>query len=241
MTESILVLFDIDGTLLEVRGAGRRAFSRAISHCFGWKNELKNIRFAGATDLDLFRKISREHDHAPTPADEQRFCDRLAHELKIALGESDISHTVFPGVPALLSTLSGDPRCLLALVTGNVETCAWIKLQLVSLREHFVLGAFGHEHADRVEIARLALRRAEEHAGHPFGKMFLIGDTPNDIRAAHAIGAKAVAVCTGSFTRDDLLAAKADAVLDNLLDLPAVLRLLGLQAPDLLPKRAQRR
>jgi phosphoglycolate phosphatase-like HAD superfamily hydrolase len=226
--ETTLVLFDIDGTLLEMRGAGRRAFVRTIDHCFGWKNELKNIRFAGATDLDLFRKIAREHSHAPTPADEKKFCDRLAHELKSALGESDVVHTVFPGVPALLEKLSGDPRCLLALVTGNVETCAWIKLQLVNLREHFVLGAFGHEHADRVEIARLALRRAEERAGHPFENIFLIGDTPNDIKAAHAVGARAVAVCTGSFTRDDLLIAQADTVLDNLLDLPAVLRELGL-------------
>lgn len=226
--ETTLVFFDIDGTLLEMRGAGRRAFVRTIDHCFGWKNELKNIRFAGATDLDLFRKIAREHRHEPTAADERKFCERLAHELKISLGESDIVHTVFPGVPELLERLSSDPRCLLALVTGNVETCAWIKLQLVQLRDHFVLGAFGHEHADRIDIARLALRRAEDHAGHAFERKFLIGDTPNDIRAAHAVGAVAIAVATGAFTRGELAAAKADVVVDDLRDPGAVMRLLGL-------------
>ena len=195
MDETTLVLFDIDGTLLEVKGAGRRAFSRAIDHCFGWKNELKNIRFAGATDLDLFRKIAREHQHEATDADAAKFFDRLAHELKIAIGEAGTVHTVFPGVPELLARLSSDPRCLLALVTGNVAECAWIKLELVNLHEHFVLGAFGHEHADRIEIAHLAVRRAEEHAGRSYARRFLIGDTPNDVRAAHAIGAKAIAVC----------------------------------------------
>jgi len=163
-----------------------------------------------------------------TPDDERTFCDRLAHELKIALAGQDSVHTVYPGVPELLERLSGDPRCLLALVTGNVETCAWIKLQLVNLHEHFVLGAFGHEHADRVQIARLALRRAEEHAGHSFEKKFLIGDTPNDIKAAHAIGAMAIAVTTGAFTREELVAAKADVVLDDLTDLKSILALLGL-------------
>ncbi len=228
MRESVLVLFDIDGTLLEVRGAGRRAFSRAIDHCFGWKNELKNIRFAGATDLDLFHKIAAEHGHEPTPDDERKFCNQLAYELKIAIGEDGISRTVYPGVPELLEKLSGDPRCLLGLVTGNVESCAWIKLQNVNLHEHFVLGAFGHEHADRIEIARLALRRAEDRAGRRFEKLFLIGDTPNDIRAARAIGATAIAVATGAFRRDDLLAAGADAVLDDLGNLDAVQRVLGL-------------
>lgn len=230
MDESILVLFDIDGTLLEVRGAGRRAFSRTIDHCFGWKNELKNIRFAGATDLDLFRKIAREHGHAPTAADEQKFCDRLTHELKIAIGEEGTPRTVFPGVPGLLEKLSGDPRCLLGLVTGNVESCAWIKLELVKLHEHFVLGAFGHEHADRIEIARLALRRAEEHAGRTFAKKFLIGDTPNDVKAARAIGATAIAVATGAFTREELLAANADLVVTDLGDRRALLSFLGLGA-----------
>lgn len=226
--EDTLVLFDIDGTLLEVKGAGRRAFSRAIDHCFGWKNELMNIRFAGTTDLDLFRRISREHNHEPSDDDASQFFDRLAVELKVAIGDSGTVHTVYPGVPELLTQLSSDPRCLLALVTGNVAECAWIKLQLVKLHEHFVLGAFGHEYADRIEIARLAVKRAEERAGRTFTKRFLVGDTPNDVRAAHAVGAKAVAVCTGSFTREELRATGAEFLLDDLSDSPAVLRLLGL-------------
>ena len=226
--ESVLVLFDIDGTLLDVHGAGRLAIARSLEHCFGWKTDLKSIRLAGATDHDLLHKISRDHGHTPTPEDEIAFFARMPVELEAAMNVARL--VLHPGVKPLLEKLSGDPRCLVGLVTGNIESCAWFKLRLFDLHDHFLLGAFGHEHGDRNDIARLALGRAQAHAGHDFAKIFLVGDTPNDVKAAHAIGAKAVAVATGSFTRDELVATGADFVLDDLGDLDAVMRLLGLAA-----------
>lgn len=226
--ESVLVLFDIDGTLLDLHGAGRLAIARSLEHCFGWKTDLKSIRLAGATDHDLLHKISRDNGHTPTAEDERAFFERMPVELEAAMNVARL--VLHPGVKPLLEKLSADPRCLLGLVTGNIESCAWFKLRLFDLHDHFVLGAFGHEHGDRNEIARLALGRALARTGREFGKIFLIGDTPNDVRAAKTIGAKAIAVATGSFTHAELVATGADVVLDDLGDLDAVLKLLGLAA-----------
>lgn len=230
MNTTTLVLFDIDGTLLDAHGAGRLSFARALAHCFGGDNDLRHVRFAGATDLDLLHRLVREQGREPTREDEARFFARLPHELKAALADQPAGEMLYPGVAALLERLSGDERCLLGLVTGNIESCAWIKLQAVALHGHFVLGAFGHEHADRVEIARLALRRAEEREGHGFVRTVLLGDTPSDIRAAKAIGAVAATVATGSFTCAELLAAGADLAFADLADTEAVLGRLGILA-----------
>ena len=222
-----LVLFDIDGTLLDVHGAGRLSFARALEHCFGWKNELKHIRFAGATDLDLLHRLLREHGREPSARDEALFFERLPVELRAAIAGRPAGDFVYPGVVALVEHLARRPQVLLGLVTGNIERCAWIKLEAADLRGHFVLGAYGHEHADRNEIARLALRRAEERAGGSFSHVVLLGDTPNDVRAARTIGARAAAVATGSFTRRQLEETGADVVFDDLSDIAAVSAGLG--------------
>lgn len=225
---SLLVLFDIDGTLLDVHGAGRHSFAKALEHCFGWKNELKHIRFAGATDLDLLHRLMREHGREPTAHDEELFFAQLPVDLRAAIAGRPPEDFIYPGVALLLERLARDERCVLGLVTGNIERCAWIKLEAADLHGHFVLGAYGHEHADRNEIARLAVRRAEAQAGGPFTRIVLIGDTPNDIRAAKTIGAVAVAVATGSYGRKDLEAAGADLVFDDLSNTAVVLAGLGI-------------
>ena len=224
-----LILFDIDGTLLDVHGAGRLSFARTLAHCFGGQNELAHIRFAGATDLDLLHRLLRERGRTPTPADEAAFFARLPIELRAALAGRNPAEFLYPGVRALLERLSAG-RCVLGLVTGNIADCAWIKLEAAGIHGHFSLGAFGHEHADRNEIARLALRRAEERVGGAFDRVALIGDTPNDVRAARAIGALAVAVTTGSHTEAELKASGADLVLSDLSDAAAISARLGVTA-----------
>jgi phosphoglycolate phosphatase-like HAD superfamily hydrolase len=210
-----------------MHGAGRASFVRAFEQAFGWKDDLRRIRFAGATDLDLLHRLIREHGREPTPADEAAFFERLPVELERALAEPDRAPArAFPGVVELLERLGRRPDCLLGLVTGNIESCAWIKLRHLGLHTPFTLGAFGHEHGDRNEIARLALQRAERHHGGPFRRLFLIGDTPNDIRAAHAIGATAIAVATGGHPAAELHAAGADHVLEDLAG-DAIDRVLG--------------
>lgn len=209
-----LVLFDIDGTLLDTRGAGRRSFARAVRQIFGGNDDLMDITFAGATDLDLFEKIARRKGHEATAEERRVFFDILPGLLREEL-QTEGPH-VYPGVIELLTELSGHSQVTLGLVTGNIESCARIKLEACGIHQHFVLGAFGHEHADRREIARLARQRAETHGA--FKQCALIGDTPSDIAAARAIGAVSIAVATGGFSVEQLNAAGAMIVWTNLLE-----------------------
>ena len=230
MTPLTLVLFDIDGTLLDVHGAGRRAFAQAIDPVFGWKDDCEYVRFAGSTDLDILRQIAERHGHAPTRAEIEVFFDRLAVELEKNMATATL--TLYPGVRELLATLSNDTRALVGLLTGNVESGARIKLKHFDIHGHFVLGAFGHEHGDRREIARLAFQRAEKHAGkRRITSRYVIGDTPNDVAAARAIDAACIAVATGKFTTQALLDAGADHAVDNLADTRSILDLIGLSQP----------
>lgn len=222
-----VVLLDIDGTLLHVHGAGRRSFIRALEEVYGWRDDIAYINFSGATDLDVLRRILERHGRAESPAETDRFFECLARELEAGLRDAQV--TVYPGVRELVRTLAADPRVIVGLVTGNVESCARLKLKAAGLDGHVLLGAFGHEHADRREIARLAVGRVRRHAGaHADLRLFLIGDTPADIEAARTIGAACVAVATGKHTVDELKHRGADHALTDLADLPAVLRILGL-------------
>ncbi|MCO6401471.1 MAG: HAD hydrolase-like protein [Verrucomicrobia bacterium] len=207
-----LILFDIDGTLLDTRGAGRRSFARAIRHIFGGQDDLADLSFAGATDLDLFEKVALRFGRRATRDDCALFFDILPGLLAEELQQEPPN--LYPGVSVILEDLSTQAHCTLGLVTGNIETCARVKLKACNIHQHFVLGAFGHEHADRREIARLARERAERTRRHD--RCFLIGDTPSDIAAAHAIGAVSVAVATGIYTAEQLAAAGAAHVWENL-------------------------
>jgi len=216
-----LVLLDIDGTLLHARGGGRLAFQRALQAEFGWADDIAHIAFAGATDLDILRRIFQRHGLELDEAVAGRFFRRLALELDAVLAAEPPE--LLPGARELLAELNADPEVLVGLVTGNTGSCAHIKLRHAGLRGHFVIGAFGHEHADRTEVARLALRRAREcAAGRPLAPVVLIGDTPADVAAARAIGATAVAVATGPHDAEALRRAGADRVLENLGDLEAL-------------------
>jgi phosphoglycolate phosphatase-like HAD superfamily hydrolase len=221
-----LVFFDIDGTLVHTAGAGRRAFAHALTRVFGWDDPIEYINFSGATDLRVMEQITAENGRRATPAELARFFAVLPEELALTLAHAQ--PVLFPGVRELLNRLAGDDRFLAGLVTGNVEACAHLKLAHCNLDGHFFLGAFGHEHADRNEIARLALHRARTHlAPHRRpGRCFLIGDTPADVAAAHAIDATAIAVATGAFSAAQLEEAGADHVLDDLADTDAVMNLL---------------
>ena len=226
-TALTVVLFDIDGTLLDMRGVGRDCFVRTLRTVFGIEDDLSRISFAGSTDLDVLRQVMEHHQRTLTADDFDRFHRQLPIELEAAAHQAEL--TLFTGVRELLEVLSSKPDIILGLVTGNVEACAWIKLRQFNLHHHFVLGAYGNEHADRNEIARLALQRviARLQPGQVIKACFLIGDTPNDIAAAHAIGAVSIAVATGKFTVETLHEAGAMVVLSDLADTACVMEMLS--------------
>ena len=213
-----LILFDIDGTLLRAPG-GRAAFAQAFKEAFGWEQSVEHINFYGETDLNVFRRICRERGVESTPEMESAFFDRLAPALDSRLAENPPS--LHPNVGCLLKRLSG--ICRMGLVTGNIESTAWIKLRRAGIDRYFSFGGFGCGHADRAEIARQALRASGEASP---GKVFLIGDTPNDINAAQVNGFVSIAVATGGFDVCSLEQAGADFVFEDLSDTECVLAVL---------------
>lgn len=208
-----LVLFDIDGTLLDVKGAGRRAFAEALTLTWGVVDDLADVRFAGATDTGVLQQLRARHELPVT--DEPAFFQHMERTLTRAL-LVERPH-VYAGVRECLFAWSRT-NAMVGLLTGNGLRTAHVKLELAGLdRSRFDIGGYGDEHPDRNELARLALRRAEAGSGHRFDAI-VVGDTPSDIQAARAIGAKAVAVTTGHFTRAQLEGAGADVVVDTLAD-----------------------
>ena len=214
MTRAAL-LFDIDGTLLYARGVGRRAFGVAFEAAYGVPYpDLAGLTFVGATDSNVVRQMAAECGVDSTPAREEHFFLRLAHAIDAALDET--RPLIYPGVPELIACLVGRGYAL-GLVTGNVRATAWSKLRHIDIDHAFLFGAYGDDHHERNEIAALACARAP--ADTPV--RVLIGDTPNDIHAAHANGLKAVAVATGWVTADALAEAGADLVLPDFADTEA--------------------
>lgn len=222
------ILFDIDGTLLNTHGAGRRAFSSALKATTGIEDDLLHIRFAGATDLDLLQALMSHHQISFSKELAAQFFEHLHKDLKKTVQEEPVE--IFKGVSELLDTLNAHPLVRLALVTGNTEMGAQIKLEAAGLDHHFRIGAFGREHADRCKLAAMALDRLQSgiHSDEEIDRVFLIGDTPSDISAAHSIEAECIAVATGGYNVDELQKAGADYVLYDLSDTDCVLALMGL-------------
>ena len=222
-----VVFLDIDGTLIDSKNAGRAAFIRALHSAFGWTDDIDYIKFSGATDLDVLKKIFTRYQRKLSERDIELFFDMLPRELRRTC--ADNPPITLPGVREMLDELAMREDTLVGLVTGNIESCARIKLAAAGIDHHFPLGAFGHEHADRNEIARLALARAEGMLApnESLGQVFIIGDSPADVAAAHAIGAFAVAVATGHPSAEELAAAGADLLVEDLGGIAEKLLSLG--------------
>ena len=230
MPPRIAILFDIDGTLMNFHGAGRRSFVQTLEKVFGWRDEIAYIEFHGNTDLNVLRQIFAAHGAELTAAKQRDFFAALAEELELL--SAGAPTTCHPGVAKLLAALAADERVALGIVTGNIESTARIKLRSAGLGGFFRHGGYSDDHADRADIARQALARlrAELPSGADFSAVWIVGDTPFDIAAAHAIGARCLAVATGRPTLAELRAAGADHVLENLANTAAVLDILGLKS-----------
>lgn len=225
-----LILFDIDGTLVLTGGAGMRAMNRACEDLVRSENAMAGVTFAGRTDWSILDDILRNHGHTLDAMRleqlRQRYVTHLAEELVLpGRGVKD----VMPGIRELLNALEARPDARLGLVTGNFVEGARIKLEYFDLWKYFPWGAFGGDSANRNDLVPIALARAAEHGidGVPPRDVFVVGDTPNDIECALVAGATAVAVATGSYSADQLRAAGAEIVFDDLSDTSAFLKLLG--------------
>lgn len=229
-----LVLFDLDGTLVDTAGAGRRGLERAFERVFGIESMAgpsKRVRFEGKTDPTILADLAREAGIADAVFAEgrERLLEAYLAGLADDLSRPDPRRRVLPGVVRLLDSLRARPDVHLGLATGNLERGARLKLEPFGLNRYFIDGGFSSDSADRAEIARIAWERATRRAGGPFAssRTFVVGDTELDVACAHANGFRAIAVASGWVPRERLADSGPDALFDTLEELPAVLSALG--------------
>ena len=226
---TVLLLFDIDGTLLAgATDAHRAALHEALRAVHGIDAEVgrRPVVAAGRTDREITRAILLD-----AGVDARRIDDgadavqEAACRAYARLCPDDLSETVLPGIPELLATLADGGGHALGLLTGNYEAVARLKLARAGIGGWFAAGqgAFGSDAEDRAALPAIARRRAgAPGAPHPRAQTIVIGDTPRDIACAHADGVRCVAVATGPYGVDELSA--ADAVAGDARELLAALQ-----------------
>ena len=212
-----IVLFDIDGTLVSTGGAGAVAWRRAFEELHGIPADIGQFTDAGMTDPDVGAKtFDAVMGREPSARELAQLIQRRLEHLPEAVAESE-GYRVLPGVPERLRQLSRDGH-LLGIITGNGDGAAHIKLARGDLNRWFTFGAYATAGVDRAGIVRRAVERGEAMLGQdvPNTDIYVIGDTPLDIQAAHAVGCTAIAVATGRYDSDALREAGADHVLETL-------------------------
>lgn len=212
-----ILLFDIDGTLVSTGGAGAVAWRRAFEDLYGIPADIGEFTDAGMTDPDVGAKTFAAVLHRePTPHELAQVLQRRLEYLPEAVAEST-KYRVLPGVPERLRQLSRDGH-LLGIITGNGDGAAHIKLARGDLNRWFTFGAYAGANVERADIVRQAVQKGEALLGEdvPNTEIFVVGDTPRDIEAAHAAGCTAIAIATGHHDAAALKEAGADHVLETM-------------------------
>jgi phosphoglycolate phosphatase-like HAD superfamily hydrolase len=220
----LLVLFDIDGTLLSTRRAFLSALSHALETTYGTPGPVEAMDFSGKTDPQIVRELMRGAAIAEETIDAglAAALDLYREGLIPLLDASAV--TAKQGVQRLMERLASEPRVVLGLLTGNLEPCARAKLEPLGLNRYFAFGAYGSDHEDRLCLPAVALRRAEEATGHRFAgpEAVVVGDSIHDVHCGRVAGARTVAVATGRTSRERLAAEGPDALFEDFEDTEAV-------------------
>ena len=230
-----ILLWDIDGTLIRsVRtGAYKDYTIPVLEEIFGTSGRLAELKVSGMTDLQIiYEALSNEgFTQDEIFARIEVLASRLTEEARRVTGNGTKFFELLPGVREALQALANHPRYQSALVTGNIESMAKLKMELVGLDQFFTLpGAFGDESHNRRDLPAAAAERIRKHLQLDLApeQFIVIGDTPNDIDCARHFGARAVAVGTGRFySTEELLTHNPDKFLPDLSDVDLVLNTLG--------------
>lgn len=211
------VLFDIDGTLIDSQGAGGAALSLALADEFAIANP-RSVPLHGQTDLGIFSKLLSLNGLDDTPKNFERlstaYFARLPQELRRCGG------CILPGVQGILAELRLIEGCHVGLLTGNLPISAQMKLEHFGLWEAFEFGIFGDLVAYRPDLSAPTIAAVNNRSGQevPPECIIVVGDTPLDVELARSMQARCLAVCTGGFAGDELLAAGACRAVDDLSD-----------------------
>jgi len=223
-----VLLFDIDGTLLNPAGEGRGYLSQALIEVFGTAGPIESYPMAGMTDWQIVTDLMTEAGIAPERIEVNLDAAFAAYARVLAEAASTLKIILLPGVTDLLRALSQHPEFTLGLVTGNVQEVVPYKLRVVGIDPaQFTFGAFGSERSHRNELPGLALSRLEKNWGEPVNRarVLVIGDTARDIECARHVGLKVMAVATGHSTVEELAKHRPDYVLEDLADTAAIMQI----------------
>jgi phosphoglycolate phosphatase-like HAD superfamily hydrolase len=222
-----LLLFDIDGTLINSGGAGIHALTLAFKERFGIDDDFHDIEIAGMTDSGIVLSILTKHKIPAITENVSGFLDSYVHLLSLELPRR--KGELLPGVLELLERLKSRPHVVLALLTGNVSRGARLKLEHYGVWHFFEFGAFADDHRDRNELGQFARARAKEKHGREFAasEIDVIGDTPRDIECGKALGARTIAVATGRWGRNELAEHQPDFLIDDLSNVETIIDTLG--------------
>jgi phosphoglycolate phosphatase-like HAD superfamily hydrolase len=212
-----LILFDIDGTLIDSGGAGVRSLDLALEELFSIENGFHGISMAGKTDTQIIKEGLIKHGISTNGTVEAVITAYVKH-LRREI-HNDRKH-VKPGIYAVLEELQPLQDVGLGLLTGNIEQGARIKLEPFQLNEYFPAGAFGSDDEDRNNLLPVALKRFEELFQQTIAPdtCIVVGDTPRDVECAHIYGAMCIGVATGPYSFEALTEAGADYVVQDLSD-----------------------
>ncbi len=230
-----VLLFDIDGTLVNAGGSGRRALDAAFESLFGVRRAGDGWSLVGNTDLQNFSGVFRLHFRKePTPKELDDVCGEY---LRLLPGElrrvvEARKYLIMPGVEGFLERLSARRDVLLGLGTGNLEKGAWIKLEPAGFSRYFRFGGFGSDGFERSGILRIAVDRARGFGnGAPIdpGDVYVIGDTPLDVSEARKAGYRAMAVTCGHSKEEEVRNSNPDFIAPDFIEIRRWLEFAGLE------------
>jgi phosphoglycolate phosphatase-like HAD superfamily hydrolase len=212
----LLVLWDVDGTLVDTAGHGRFAFEEAFRTVVG--RDPVRVDYAGRTDHQIaLAMLDGKRDHLP------RVLEELAGALEARKEAMCDEGHAYPGVAEVLEALHGRDDVVQSLLTGNIESNAALKVSAFGLERwlDFEVGAYGSDpHERRSDLVAVARERAATKYGESTSAV-LVGDTPLDVQAAHEAQARAVAVMTGFADRQAMLRSRPEALLEDYSDTAA--------------------
>lgn len=229
----LLVLWDVDHTLIETRGVGRAIYDRAFLAATG-KPLAELAHISGRTELDIMAESLRINGIEPTEDTMRKLADALVQGYEAGRDELRTRGRALPGAAETLAELAAQPAIYQSVLTGNLREVARIKLEVFGLDRYLDMaaGAYGDDDSDRSKLVRITQNRASERAGVVFASdtMVLVGDTPKDVEAGLTAGVRVVGVATGKASADELRLAGAQAVAADLRECSATLLRLAEQA-----------
>jgi len=227
MTNSILALFDIDGTLVRGARCHYQAFVHAVGKFYGMKEDISGINYAGKTDPQILREVL-ELGKFKEETIKKNFQNCLDYMIQYYLENVHLENVkALDGAKNLLNLLEKE-EVLLGLTTGNLEPIAYAKLNRAGLDEYFPFGGFGSDYAERSLLVKKAIKVARYEFNFNGDEIFVIGDTPRDVVAGKKAGAKTIGVTTGRYSSEELIKSKVDFIMDDLTDEKSFIENIGL-------------